>query len=98
MLDALGLAQSTASSGTQSALDSARGTLDRTFASLRPSLERVLGVLGVHLPTPPATAAPTATTPAGSSTPDSGAAFQPVQSFLGGMETLWQKLLGRGGE
>jgi RNA polymerase sigma factor (sigma-70 family) len=93
VLAAVQQAQAIAAGGAPGAIDLATKTLDSSLATLRPMIERVLGSVGLSLPT-------LTTAPAGSTTPPPTTTapslpttvLQPVQQVLNGVDSLLGKL------
>ncbi|MEA2156667.1 MAG: hypothetical protein QOE11_2807 [Solirubrobacteraceae bacterium] len=96
VLDAVQLAQATAAGGGTGAVNLATQTLQSTLDSLRPTIDRVLATVGLKLPEPVATPAPSTTpttAPSSPSLPD--VVLAPVQQVLSGVDSLLSQLLGR---
>jgi len=90
VLAALHTAQTTATSGTTSALQSASTTLQGSLGALRTTIDRMLAAVGLKLP------APTATRPGPpSSSPSLPKVLAPVQQVLGGIDSMLSQLFGR---
>jgi RNA polymerase sigma factor (sigma-70 family) len=83
-------ATSVAADGTQEALALATGLLERTLGPLQSSINRVLASLGLSLPVE-------ASAPTPAAVPDTSAGvLAPVEQVLDGVQSLLQRLLGRG--
>jgi hypothetical protein len=83
-------AQRLAAPGTQSALGAANELIQSTLGSIGPLLDDILATVGLKLPSG-TTATPSS--PSGSTTVTN--VLAPVQSLLGGVDDLLQKLFGR---
>ena len=87
VLDAFRDAQTLAAPGTQSALAAANSLIQSTLGSVGPLLDDILATVGLKLPT-------TSTTPPASGSTTITNVLAPVQSLLGGLDGLLQKLFG----
>jgi RNA polymerase sigma factor (sigma-70 family) len=90
VLAALQKAQTTAASGTASALQSANTTLQGSLGVLTTTIDRMLAAFGLKLP------APTATRPGPPSSPPSSLpnVVAPVQQVLSGIDSMLSQLFG----
>ena len=87
--DAFSSAQTVASSGEQGALATANSIVQSTLDQVLPSIDRILGSVGMSLPSNTTTAPPPTTTTTVTDI------LAPAQSLLGGVNSLLQNLFGR---
>ena len=86
-------AQGIAAAGTSGALQAANDLLDSTLGSVRPTIDRILAMVGLSLPE--TTSAPAQTTTSTPATSLPNTILQPVQSVLDGVNSVLSKLFGR---
>ena len=96
ILDAIQRAQATAASGTAGAISLATQTLQSTIGNLLPTINRLLGRLGLRLPEIVATPTPgtTAAAPAPTAPSLTTTILQPVQQVLSSLDSLLSNLFG----
>ncbi len=92
---AFAAAQTAAASGRPSGVQTADALIQRTLASVRPAVERILAGVGLALPAS-ALAAPAAVQST-AARPPASAALAPAQSLLGGVDAALRKLFSRRG-